>query len=55
MAGALFSFDPFDFNGIQSGYSHSEGDEKEELVIKGKQDRMFSMEDLGQVYPICSE
>ncbi|KAF9669257.1 hypothetical protein SADUNF_Sadunf14G0089000 [Salix dunnii] len=30
-------------------------DKKEELVVKGKQDRMFSMEDLGQVYPICSE
>jgi len=55
MANALFSFDPFDFNGIQSGYSHNEDYEKEELVIKGKQDRMFSMEDLGQVYPICSE
>jgi hypothetical protein len=55
MANASFSFDPFDFNGIQSGYSHNEDYEKEELVIKGKQDRMFSMEDLGQVYPICSE
>ncbi|KAJ4843049.1 hypothetical protein Tsubulata_037518 [Turnera subulata] len=56
MANALFSFTPFDFNGIPPGvYSDVEGYEKEELVIKGKQDTLFSMEDLGQVYPFCSE
>ncbi|CAK7348432.1 unnamed protein product [Dovyalis caffra] len=55
MANALFSFDPFDFNGIQSCYSRIEDYEKAELMIKGKQDHLFSMEDLRQVYPICSD
>lgn len=54
MANALFSFTPFDFNGIQGDYL-PEHHEKGEAVIKEKQNPLFSMEELGQVYPICSE
>ncbi|KAF2325079.1 hypothetical protein GH714_022662 [Hevea brasiliensis] len=54
MANALFSFTPFDFGGFQSDCP-PEDYEKGEAVTKGKQYPLFSMEEQGQVYPLCSE
>lgn len=57
MANSFFSFTQFDFNGIQSGWSYPlESCRKDEALIKDKQlHDSFSMEDLGIVYPLCSD
>ncbi|XP_015572330.1 DELLA protein RGL1 [Ricinus communis] len=57
MANGSYSFTPFDFSGIQGDYSPLDQQyyEKEGAKMKEKQDPLFSMEELGGVYPLCSE
>ncbi|RVW41605.1 DELLA protein GAI1 [Vitis vinifera] len=54
MAEALFSFEPFEFNGIQGGYGTLEGYEKDNSR-KGKQDHLFGIEDWEEFESLCSQ
>lgn len=54
MAEALFSFEPFEFNGIQGGYGTLEGYEKDNSG-KGKQDHLFGIEDWEEFESLCSQ
>lgn len=54
MAEALFSFEPFDFSGIQGGYAPLEGYEKD-VAGKGKLDHLFGIEELEELESLCSQ
>ncbi|XP_044493130.1 DELLA protein RGL1-like [Mangifera indica] len=56
MANSFFSFTSFDFNGIQGRFSSlAEDKDKEEEMLKRKQDQMFIMEEFEEVNPLFPE